>query len=239
MSYQAGDTYPLAVTVRDADGALADPEERTLTVRLGDGTLMPALDAEALLQHPSIGRFTADIPLVLPGMYVIAFTATEPDQYAAVSVWVDAALSVTFCTPQDVATRLGRDLTAAETPQVEMLCELASASITEAVTKTEEWRATLTAIPLLLRVVAIELVSRSMPNPASFASTTETLGAYSYTQRYRDASGGGGLLLTDAEARMVRRAVYGRSSATTMPTGTLTQTLELVSDGEIVSGITE
>src|ERR671921_836836 len=206
MSYQAGDTYPLAVTVRDADGALADPEERTLAVRLGDGTLMPALDAEALLQHPSVGRFTADIPLVLPGMYVIAFTATEPDQYAAVSVWVDAALSVTFCTPQDVATRLGRDLTAAETPQVEML---------------------------------FELVSRSMPNPASFASTTETLGAYSYTQRYRDSSGGGGLLLTDAEARMVRRAVYGRSSATTMPTGTLTQSLELVSDGEIVSGITE
>jgi hypothetical protein len=241
MSFQVGDTYPLAVTVRDADGALADPDTRTLSVRKPNGVLLDSATAEALIVHPGTGLFTADVPLALAGMYVIAFSATEPDQYAEVQVWVSPAGSPVFCTSDDVATRLGRGdagLTAAEVPQVEMLCELATAAITDAVAQTEAWRAALPAVPHMLRVVAIELVTRGLANTSGMASTTETLGAYSYTARFRDANGGGGLLLTPAEARMVRRAVYGRATATTMPTGTLTQVIELVEDGDIESGVT-
>ena len=156
----------------------------------------------------------------------------------------------TFCTPDDVAACLGRDLTAVEaSTTVPALCEIATTAIADAVGRDDAWAAGLTSFPGILRNVAIALVTRSLPDPeapsSSVQSTSETLGAYSYTTRYHDAAGGsadgssGGMVLSDREERMVRRAIYGRNSATSMPRTIVNQLDEYYVDGEIVSGVTE
>jgi hypothetical protein len=141
-----------------------------------------------------------------------------------------------FCTPEDVARRLGRDLTADETSTVAELCDAATLTILAAASRDLDWavaQVTAGTVPLLLRIIAIEVVRRSMTNPAGLSSETETLGAYSHTARYREESAGGGLLLTRAEERLVRQVVYGRSSGTSMPATTLDQVIELAQTGEL------
>jgi hypothetical protein len=236
VSYEVGDTYPTQITIRDEDGALADPGSRTLRVRLPTGALMSSAAAEALIVHPSTGIYRAGVPLSVAGMWVIGWTATDPAQFGEVQLWVRPALSPLFCTPADIATRLGREgaLTAAETPMVEMLCELATDTIMAAIDKTEAWRAAITDVPRIVRVVAIELVTRGMANPTGVGSITETLGAYSYTTRYtvQAQANAAGLMLSPAEERLVRRAVFGTLSATTVP-----HTLTFDPDPEVVSDV--
>lgn len=123
----------------------------------------------------------------------------------------------TFATADDITGRLGRSLTDAETTQVATLLELATLLIAEAAGKDQDWADALTEIPGPLRLICIEAVFRVLQNPAGAASITETLGAYSYTERHdSQAATAVGLALTEPEERRVARAVWGTNSASAL-----------------------
>lgn len=219
MSYQAGDTYIATVTVRDDAGAVTDPDTLTLNVRDNAGTVTTyEYNSNALIVRDELGVYHADVPLIAPGMWVFAWATTNEAQAEGVQVWVSAAPSttITFCTPADIQTRLGRDLTDTEAETVAMFCELVTDEMAAVAAQDADWPATLDPIPVPLRAIAIDVVSRVMVNPQGYSSTSETLGAYSYTQRYGSDTGNGvagGLTLTSAEARRVRRAAFGAGVA--------------------------
>lgn len=218
MSYQAGDTYPWSVEIRDGSGELTDPDSLIVSVREADGTVTDyAYGVDALVVRDDVGEYHADVPLTAPGMWVIQGATTNEQQTEAVQVWVSETpvLTVTFCTVADVATRLGRTLTENEASSAAMFCELVTGEIAAAVDKGADWPATLEDIPSPLRSIALDVVSRLLLNPTGLSSTSETLGAYSYTQRFgadtMPQAVGSGVSLTAAEKRRVRRAVFGAS----------------------------
>lgn len=110
-----------------------------------------------------------------------------------------------YATAADLETKLkpklGRAFTADETAAAELLVEAASAAIDEATEKPE-----ISEPPTVLKFVAIEAASRAMSNPGALASGSETLGVYSYSEKYLND---GSVWLTQIEERMVRRAVHG------------------------------
>lgn len=116
-----------------------------------------------------------------------------------------------FATSDDVEARLGRDLTTAEQPQVTAMLDDATSAIAEAAGKPDGWSAGLSPIPSQLKSLAVTLVVRSMANPQGLTSQQEALGAWSYSNRFDTSLGG--LALTEAEERMVRRVIYGGTSA--------------------------
>lgn len=116
-----------------------------------------------------------------------------------------------YATASDIETRLkpttGREFSEDELAAAELLCEAATAVIVTACGGKE-----LEDPPAVLRFVAIEVVCRAMANPQALSSEQETIGAYSYAQRY--LADGGGLWLKPLEEQMVRQAVHGRLSGT-------------------------
>ncbi len=114
-----------------------------------------------------------------------------------------------YATASDIETRLkpsmGQEFTDDQLAAAELLCEAATAVIVACHGGKE-----LETPPPVLRFVAIEVVCRAMANPQALSSEQETIGAYSYAQRY--ATEGGGLWLKQLEEQMVRQAVHGRLS---------------------------
>lgn len=156
--------------------------------------------------NPAARNFTTDEAVEAVGWYVIrwvdgggAFSDSVPVRYGMVGA--DA-----FATVEDVATRLGRDLTSTEEGQVELLLGMATASIANAVGKNDEWAETLDPVPEILRGFCIELTCRAMANPQGLFSKSETIGSYSYTNSFnRDTPSG--LSLSPLEVRVLRKAV--------------------------------
>lgn len=136
-----------------------------------------------------------------------------------------------FATAEDIATRLGRDLTAAEGGQAELLIELATGLIAGACGKDDAWAAAYTPVPAIVKLFCVELVVRSMPNAAALESVSESLGQYSTTQRFRDAAAGGGMALSDLEERVIRRAVFGSNSGSAKTESVATELADLYCPG--------
>jgi hypothetical protein len=111
-----------------------------------------------------------------------------------------------FASTNDIADRLGRDLSAGEEQSVTLLLEGAQAIIEDHAQKAE---ADMAEVPGILRFVAIELVCRALANPNQLASLSEGLGQHNYTARFRDT----GIWLTKAEELLVSRAVHGTTTA--------------------------
>lgn len=112
-----------------------------------------------------------------------------------------------FASIDDVKARLGRPLTEADEAAANFLLVGAQMFVEAAAEKTEEQ---LDSFPPVLRFVTVEMVCRAMANPQGLASESETLGAYSHTERY--SAEGADLLLTKTEELLVRRAVHGTLS---------------------------
>lgn len=121
-----------------------------------------------------------------------------------------------FASVDDIANRLGRDLSGGETTSVELLLEGATAVIANAADKDDDWATDLEAatVPRILKFVCIEAVCRALANPSSLQSLQEALGQASYSARF-----GPGLMLTDSEQLLVRREVYGTGSGSSRPEG--------------------
>lgn len=109
-----------------------------------------------------------------------------------------------FATTADVATRLGRALTADETAKVTALIASATALIATTARQSDEWASTLSPVPEILKSVTVEVVHRVLTNPTGASSLTEQLGSYQHGENYR--SDMTGLSLTRDERRLVRRA---------------------------------
>lgn len=231
MSYQAGDTYPATLTVRDADGVLTDPDSLVLRVRDNEGTVTTYTYGEvgSPIVRDSLGVFHADVPLTAAGMWVISWETSNEEQVEGVQVSVSPAptASVTFATLAELALRLGHaspdDMTAAQQAQGQMLLELVTGLIVDAVDKTDTWAATLYPIHRALRAVCLEATARVMQNPSGMSSESETLGAYSHTTRYESTGNAqaSGLALTEEEMRLCRKAVWGTVSGSSYPIAAL------------------
>lgn len=203
MSYQAGDTYPATLTVRDENQALADPATLTLKV-LADAVLTTYVSPHATIVHDSTGHYHADIGPLTAGVLVIEWSTTSPAQTEGIQVFVAPAPTDTFtlATLDELALRLGR------TPEPDgsmLLLQLATGLIVDAVGRDDEWLQALTPIPAILRAVCLEMVARVLTNPSSARSESETLGQYMHSVSFID--GAHGLWLTDAEAQLCRRTV--------------------------------
>lgn len=118
-----------------------------------------------------------------------------------------------FATAEDVATRLGRDLTSEEGAQADFLLETATGVIAGACGKDDAWAAALSPVPTIVKGMCVELVVRVMSNPASVRSQSEQLGQYQHSESYRDGAQGGGMLLASWEELAIRQAVFGRTTA--------------------------
>lgn len=242
MSYQAGDTYPWTVTIRDATGALTDPESLIVNVRDPSGTITTYVyGTDAIIVRDSEGEYHADIPLTAPGMWVIEAATSNEAQVEGVQFYAAPAptAAITFATVDELALRLGTTLTDTQAATGRMLLEMATGLIIEAVDKTDAWAATLDPIPRYLRAVCLEAVARVSQNPAGVSSESETLGAYSRTSRYefhRGADQPSGLVLTDIEERLCRRAVWGSNTAgARTPPRVLEDVISLWENGDIAS----
>jgi hypothetical protein len=119
-----------------------------------------------------------------------------------------------FATPEDIATRYGRELNTVEAATAEFLLEGATALIAQAADKDDAWADNLDPVPRLLKIITVELVCRAFPNPESLAGLTEQLGSYQYSKRFKAGTDAltSDLMLTEPEERLVRRAVHGTLS---------------------------
>lgn len=120
-----------------------------------------------------------------------------------------------FATTSDVATRLGRDLTTAETASAQLAIDVTQGAIAEAVSKTVAWATALTPVPAYLRVLCVEKAVQVLANPHSVASHTKQIGAMSESETFQ-RSQDGGIFLTDDEERRCRRVVWGRTTDSVM-----------------------
>lgn len=114
-----------------------------------------------------------------------------------------------FATSTDIATRLGRELTSAETDQADQLLEAATSIMAQSAGKNDEWASDLDETPAVLKTICIELVVRVLDNPSNLDSFRETIGAYSYSKDFR----AGYLMPTPQERDLIRQVVGTPSSA--------------------------
>jgi hypothetical protein len=114
-----------------------------------------------------------------------------------------------FVTDTQIAARLGvPSLSTVQAAQAAQLIDAVTGMIAEAVGKDDAWADALDPVPRVVRGMALEIVVRVMNNPSTAGTITEQLGSYSYTQVFRE----NGLLLSDSETAVLRRAVYGGDS---------------------------
>jgi len=110
-----------------------------------------------------------------------------------------------FANAIDVSIRLGRVITDSEEVQITALLNAVGASIALAVGKDEAD----IADNNVLRYVSVEAVLRSFLNPEGLVTESESLGSYQYRKERSADRESGGVMLTESEALLVRRAVYG------------------------------
>jgi hypothetical protein len=123
---------------------------------------------------------------------------------------IPVAPPYTLADVRDVRARVGRDLTDDEATQVQFLARMATITIYTSLSKPSAWTAPSDAFDYL-NVVAVEMVARTFANPDDLQSRSESIGNYSYTNRYnRNAPG---MVLTGPEELMIRNAVYGVNTA--------------------------
>lgn len=220
MSYQAGDTYPATITIRDETAALTDPTTLTLKVRDGDGTITTYLYPISPIVRDSVGEYHADIPMATSGMWAVQWSTTSPAQVEGVQVWVspEPTATITLATLDELALRLGYTPNAAEAT---MLLEMATGLIVDAVGRDEEWLSTLAPIPTVLRAICLEMVARVLANRTSARSESETLGQYQHSVSFTD--GAHGLALTDSEILLARRTVLTYTSGSSRVDSLITE----------------
>lgn len=122
-----------------------------------------------------------------------------------------------FAETSDVAARLGRDLTDAETTMVAPLIASVTALIGDAGGLTTAELAALDDDQPVLKAVTVEAVVRVLQNPAGVESVSEQLGSYQHQQRWANPAATG-LHLTTVERRLVRRALGTGVTGVTLET---------------------
>lgn len=107
----------------------------------------------------------------------------------------------------DIAARLGRDLTSAETVTYGSILEAISAEVDVSLGVDEA----LEEPPAAFKGVVVTAAIRLAANPSGLASHSETLGSYQHSATF-PRSGDDATLLTPTEARLLRRAFFKAST---------------------------
>lgn len=138
-SYPLGQPVRISTTVTNTSGNLVTPTTLTLTVALrnDDGTTTVTGTYASPVQD-SVGNYHQDVPptdLTTPGDYLYTWASTgtgegvsDPGEFEVFDPFAPP-VTTTLATPDDVAARLGRSLTTAETARVGALLDDASAQI--------------------------------------------------------------------------------------------------------------
>lgn len=116
-----------------------------------------------------------------------------------------------FATTDDVVARLGRALTEPEEALSEYVIDEVAGLIADACGKDAEWASALSPVPAVCKNLCVERAIQIGSNPNNLASESEQLGAHQHSRTF-PRSLDGGIFLTDAEERRVRRAVFGNTS---------------------------
>lgn len=114
-----------------------------------------------------------------------------------------------FATTGDVATRLGRALTTAETAMAAQVIELVTGEIALVLGEDAAWAEALTPVPAYFKGLCIDKVLKVGTNPNLVQSISEQLGAHATSKTF--PQGVGGVALTPDEIRQVRRVYSGSS----------------------------
>lgn len=185
-------------------------------------TLSP-VDADP--SAPASRNFTTDDATLAAGWYVIRWQDAASSVFDSDPVYFPSG-GVAFATAEDVQTRLLRDLTDAELAAANLLLDGVAQEIAAAVGRDLDD----ITDPGPLRFISIEAVCRVLSNPQGARSTSEELGAYSYSISFSDDGSG---LLTTAEERQAREAVFGVVSASARVESIADDVLDYRFDGEV------
>lgn len=110
-----------------------------------------------------------------------------------------------FADADDVAARLGRDLTDPETGVAGSVIVTVTGLIAATLDQDAEWAQNLDPVPAYFTALCVEKTIGAIVNPTNLAAESEQLGAYQHSQTF-PRSLDGGVFLTAAERREVRRA---------------------------------
>lgn len=141
-----------------------------------------------------------------------------------------------FASLDDLAVILGRlsaaDFTAPQAVRGALLLTLSTGLIVTAVDRDEAWALALAPVPLILRAVCLEVAARVMRNPSGARSESETLGQHQHSVSWTD--GAHGMMLTDAEVLLCRRAAIGVTSGSANVDSVITQ----IANGDpVIAGV--
>lgn len=205
----------VGVRIENADGTNHTPRTTTGVVELEAGAGVYAKD-----------------DLVAPddrGTYVVIWdTGGASPSYASeelvVTYTTPGAPSAGFATVEDVATRLGRSLSANEEETAQVVIDTVTGLIVDEVDRDSDWAAALVPVPPALKALCVEKAVAIVSNPAPGVIAAESLGAHSVTYA---RNGDGGLFLTAQEGRLARQAVYGTLSGSSDPRGVEDRVIDL------------
>lgn len=243
-----GDSRTLEVAIT-ADDAAVDPSALTLTIRTPAGVVTTyTYGIDVGLVREALGAYGYEMTFTQAGAYVYEWRSTNPTQVqggrievqpSPLDVAAEDVPEVEFASLDDLAVMLGvgtaASLTTVQVTQAEMLLPLVADLVIDAVGRDTAWALALDPVPALLRAVTLTVVKRFMDNPSGVRSESETLGQYQHSASYTD--GAHGLMLTDAEVMLCRRAVYGKLSGSSRPLTTLDDMIELAETGEIAGSV--
>lgn len=246
-SIDRGDTRTLTVAITASDVAV-DPDTLTLTIRTPAGVSTTYTYGASAIVRDSEGAYSYEITFLESGAYTYEWQSTNPTQVQGAIIEVQPSPldvpaedlpEVEFASLDDLAVILGvgtaSALTEMQLTQAEMLLPMVAGLIIDAVDRDTAWALALDSVPPIIRAVCLTVVKRFMDNPSGARSQSETLGQYSYAASFTD--GAHGLMLTDAEVALCRRAVYGRGSGSSRPLTILDDLIELSETGEIAGSV--
>lgn len=159
--------------------------------------------------EPKTRNFTTVI--TDPEIIYLRVVFIDDDENSDLTNPVPTERPATLAAITDVQYRLGRELNDTEETQVVALLGMATVNIYNAVDKAVGWEPPLD-VRRLFTVMCVELATRAMSNPQALGQLSESLGAYSKTVTFPREIPGSGIMLTNAEELMLRRAVYGSNA---------------------------
>lgn len=142
----------------------------------------------------------------------------------------DAPLGPWFASADDVAARLGRELTDAETDQVEGVLATLDGLIRDEVDRDADWAPS--PVPPALKELSIQKAIAAVANPLALAGYSEGLGAHSYSANFRRDQPAG-IFISDAEGRALRLAVYGTNAGSGSARSMIDRSIDLLENRDV------
>lgn len=206
----------------------------TIGVRIEntDGTNHTARTTAGIVELEANSGIYAKRDMLAPstrGRYVVIWdTGGGSPQFSSEELEVTstspASAAGAFAAVEDVAVRLGRELTESQEAQAESAIALVTALIADAVDRDSDWAAELDPVPGALKELCVAKAASVVLNPAIGIVASESLGQHSVTFARSSDSG---LMLSDAEGRLARLAVYGTNAASAQPRSAFDRIIDL------------